>query len=509
MNSQESIALFKEGREAWNSWVKKILDERASLEADGTWVEDGNESSCNDATRAWRAAAAADFSKYRFQHLADFSGLNFPGNAEFTEATFTGNAGFSGATFSGNAGFSGATFSSDAEFAGATFSGGAEFTEATFSGGAKFTEATFSRNADFTGATFSYDAWFAKTTFRGLAFFIRASFEGRAYFNDATFKHAARFEKASFAKTAWFDRVTFTISPFFNEATFADYTTFDRAIFLGGAWFQQAVFEGRATFNDTSFKGATSFSAIDAKSAFSLARATFLAVPDFIQAHFGEAPRLDNCHIRPQRQPLTLTSAKKSIKDRFTGDPNRAARWRALKRLAIQGHDHAREQAFFKGELKARRCTEDKLRHGAFWSGLFYQGFSDFGRSIWLPFIWWCFSVLVFTGLYLAQHPTIGQKGLPLKCVAGPGVPWLAALTLSIQKGLLVSGVVPQSKLNQIYACLYGIHTADATQTSQLPGSFSPVIPDCVTVLGFVQYPLSAVLIFLFLLAIRNHFRIK
>ena len=80
----------------------------------------------------------------------------------------------------------------------------------------------------------------------------------------------------------------------------------------------------------------------------------------------------------------------------------------------------------------------------------------------------------------------------------------MAALTLSIQKGLLVAGVVPRAKLNQIYACLYGVHPADATY-----GPLSPKIPDAVTALGFLQYPLSAILIFLFLLAIRNHFRIK
>ncbi len=98
---------------------------------------------------------------------------------------------------------------------------------------------------------------------------------------------------------------------------------------------------------------------------------------------------------------------------------------------------------------------------------------------------------------------------MPLACVAGPGEPWVAAITLSIHKGLLFLGLVPIDKLSRIHACLYGIHPTGAPQPSQLPASFSPVIPDGVTILGFIQYPLSAVLIFLFLLAIRNHFRIK
>ena len=97
----------------------------------------------------------------------------------------------------------------------------------------------------------------------------------------------------------------------------------------------------------------------------------------------------------------------------------------------------------------------------------------------------------------------------PLACVAGPGEAWLAAMNLSIHKGLLFLGLVPRNKLNEIYACLYGIHPIDGPQPSQLTASFSPAIPDGVTALSFIQQPLSAVLIFLFLLAIRNHFRIK
>jgi len=206
----------------------------------------------------------------------------------------------------------------------------------------------------------------------------------------------------------------------------------------------------------------------------------------------------------------------------FKGDSDLAARWRALKRLAIQGHDHAREQTFFKGELKARRWSEDKPWDAVFWFGVFYQVLSDFGRSLLRPLLWWGVSVVCFAGLYVAQHPDIAKESSPsigsafhhladsggemplLNCVAGSGDPWVAALTLSVQKGLLVSGVVPREKLNQIYACLYGVHPADATYDA-----LSPKIPDTVTALGFLQYPLSAALIFLFLLATRNHFRIK
>jgi hypothetical protein len=316
------------------------------------------------------------------------------------------------------------------------------------------------------------------------------AFKGPARFDNVEFSEGARFVGAIFSGPAWFAGVQFRGEAGFLQASFEGYTTFARARFD-----HQAVFH-----------------AIEAKSVFSLADTAFLAVPDFIQAHFVEAPRLDNSRI-----PQNLQK---------TNDTDLAARWRALKRLAIQGYDHAREQDFFKGELRARRWMEDKPWHGVFIFGLLYGWLSDFGRSLWRPFWWWVVSVVAFAGLYLCQHPVLASgRSSPLSvlkrlvgadlevpavtCVAGQGDPAIAALLLSLQKGLLVFGPVPIRKVDQLHACLYGIHSTSDVQPNELPGSFLPVIPDAVTAFGFVQYPLSAVLIFLLLLAIRNHFRIK
>jgi hypothetical protein len=70
------------------------------------------------------------------------------------------------------------------------------------------------------------------------------------------------------------------------------------------------------------------------------------------------------------------------------------------------------------------------------------------------------------------------------------------------------AGVASAEKLNQIYACLYGIH-GTCCSGAPLPEKFTPVIPDVVDFIGIGQLLLSLVLIFLFLLALRNHFRIR
>ena len=96
----------------------------------------------------------------------------------------------------------------------------------------------------------------------------------------------------------------------------------------------------------------------------------------------------------------------------------------------------------------------------------------------------------------------------PPACLAGPGDPWSAALELSIRKALPFAGVGSTEKLNQIYACLYGIH-GETAPVAELPASFTPVIPDAVDYLGIAQLLLSLLLLFLFLLSVRSHFRIR
>ena len=78
---------------------------------------------------------------------------------------------------------------------------------------------------------------------------------------------------------------------------------------------------------------------------------------------------------------------------------------------------------------------------------------------------------------------------------------------MSLQKGLF-AGFGAVRKLDQIYACLYGMQPIVPDPGAD-PVGFQPVIPDGVSMLGVVQFTWSAAMVFLFLLALRNHFRIK
>jgi hypothetical protein len=142
------------------------------------------------------------------------------------------------------------------------------------------------------------------------------------------------------------------------------------------------------------------------------------------------------------------------------------------------------------------------------------------------PVLWWAFTTGLFAWAYLAKHFEVkssypwGTGGwlvaalksnldlaksaaslLRLTCIEGGQNPALAALFLSLKKGIVGLGFGPEE--TQAYICLYG-----KVSTSGVPQPI-PLIPESVAYLGLVQPLISTVLIFLLLLAVRNHFRIK
>jgi hypothetical protein len=552
MNKEETLALHAQGRKAWNAWADKMRAEREALAEE---------------TEEWREAARVDFGGHTFKEEVSFRDLQFPDVVNFQRATFRDSAWFQRATFRGLAAFDGATFRDRADFEDATFRDRADFEDATFRGLASFQRATFRGSASFQRATFRDWATFEGVTFRDWVSFDGATFRDLALFEGATFRDWVAFEGATFRNSSDFYCATFRESVWFEDVTFRESAWFGRTTFRDLADFGQFVFRGFASFENTRFEAEANFAAIDVTSAFTMVGATFLQLPDFNQAHFAEAPRLDALHIGPKdfggrfwdlvgeirREKLAWPAGAKSVaaliggsiiapisripgaaRALWSGDLIIASRWRALKRLAEQGLDHAREQEFFRRELLARRWNEDKPWGGAFWFGLGYQWFSGFGVSLFRPLAWWGAGQLAAAWVYLMIYQAQGLGGgwssfgfwnagrwlshwargfLPAwlpggvvnpsmpPCVTGPGEPVLAALGLAAQKALVV-GVGSVDKTRQIHACLFGLREGEGPV-------FQAVIPDVVTVLSMGQFMFSAAMVFLFGLALRNHFRIR
>ena len=515
MTRDETVALFLQGREAWNAWAEGLLTERKALEAAGTWKSRRNysytpEKGENPETQAWLDTAFADFSRCLFlvreiegppqtageekkenkdggppvksiqleADRIDFDGFVFPGDAWFYNATFIGDAWFNSATFTGYAYFESATFTGDARFASATFTGDARFASAIFIGTANFRIATFSGDAR--GHILAKSAWFMFLFFTGRLRFAFFSRRIRSFFNRPI--RFADFESATFTGNAYFESATFTGNASFNSATFT-----------GGAWFNSARFRRTAYFRD-----------IKPQRAFSLIGARFRRrVPDFLSAKFAEPVLLDNVQLATGIEPGGLL---RSVLGPASGliDTALSAKYRALKRLAIQSDDHRNEQIFFRGELRARRYNEDKPWHPAFWFGILYELVSDFGHSISKPLLWLIAVSLISSWFYLGQHtaadgspraqlqarivshlpdsvrallfnaqlqarivahlpdrvlallPAARAEALPaLSCKHGDGDPVRAAVLVAVRQSSVI-GAFDSSKSTQIYACLYG-----------------------------------------------------
>ena len=440
----------------WNAWAGGLLAKRKLIEARGQWAADkdglGRLEPKNAETRDWMEIAAVEFSRCLF----------LPWRAEETKETLGGDE---KAVDEVPPVRSIQLENETIDFSGFIFPGTVKFTNTNFSGEAWFTGSTFSGEASFGSATFSGNAWFA-----------RANFSGDVSFFDAAFSGAASFEGAIFSDNALFFDAAFSGDTRFVSAAFSGAAKFVSATFFGNVSFTAATFHKSANYWKATFGKETSFIGIKVERAFDMMEAVFRQAPAFNQADFRQAPDLDFVEF-----PLPLFWPK--------GDAELIAKYRAIRRMAIQGADYEREQMAFKGELRSRRWTTDKWWHLGTWFGLLYDGLADCGRSIVRPFLIWLASVAVFAVLYLR----LADQPEGFSC----STPFIKALFLAGRNALVLFSGGRDARIAQAYRCLYG-------------GDGEPQIPDSVSFLeAFVQVPVSAVLIFLLLLAIKNRFKIK
>lgn len=561
-------------KRAWNEWAQSKIGEFKSLQSQSpfhtlqerAFIEQLGSSGKpakleprekwlkrhSPEMQRWIEGAKADFSGFSFTTSAharasnvltstadhiDFRGYIFPGEADFSEAIFSDEGVF----------FEGARFRGEALFVNAHFRGVNGFDKAIFEGDARFRGAHFDEEASFAKAQFFRTVQFDETRFEKDVLFAEALFsidDGITHFDETEFRQDAFFGKAHFFKEAKF-----------TDARFHEWAEFIEVSFAEDAIFSQATFHGLADFKRAKFKKDARFGAIRGERGFDLKGAYFAVLPYFIQAHFEEGPRLDDFYIGKEG----AGGFWRSIIDSKTRDERRSAtaRFRALKRLASENHDHERELRFFRGELRSLRAHIGPL-NWRYWAGLLYEIFSNFGSSALRPLAWWGLTFLASAIFYLERHMALCNKGCPegyptnfagrlwiageyclnsllreggvmlaalgdyfpffrgliaapsasapLSCVEGGGSPLTAALGLAFSRGTfnIVNG--HEGKLTQSYACLYGFNRGFGELTKQ---ELISNVPDSVAVWGSFQTLFSLALIFLFLLALRHHFRIN
>lgn len=491
MNRKQTWALWEKAQASsepaavWNAWANGLLQEKRELEESGKWER---------VKRGWEQEARVEFLDRSFDDDTDFSDFILPGRSLFSRVLFRDGTEFSRTDFLGSATFSKSRFEGEIT----------QFDGASFKGETWFTETLFERDVNFINTTFDKDVRFYETIFNGFTHFDQSKFKGDALFGGGSFfKGEASFYRASWEKMAYFRRVFFVE----NKALYTPFkTSFDHAVFK-----EAAIFDG-AVFGKVSFYGAL----VDR--AFSLSGARFLSVPNFIQASFKEPPRLDDMVVLPllskgerekrlekireeiksreeKRQkslsaardaedtreeesaenPAPVPAAPEADSTEKTPDYDDEAKYRALRRVAIVAHDHEKEMDFFAGEILARRAKPEWWKNPMMWVSYPYQWFSDFGRSMFLPLAWTFAVWMVFAAGY-GFGGSIGAE-------CGPAS---SALELSFRRMFFAFDRGGQ-RMEEIYQCLGG------------PFVYTEIL----------QSLFSALLIFLFALSVRNHFRIK
>lgn len=446
MNREETLALYEQGVEAWNKWANEMLEERKRLEETGEWEIYksflGFMSPKNEQTRQWLNNASAYFSDEDNPHIFtdqnDFSSFIFPADVDFSMAKFKHPA---------------------------------DFNKTTFYNFVNFENCRFMSWVNFDHSVFYEPVYFTKVSFNGAASFDHIECHSFFHCDDSIFK-----------KTSSFDNSKFLFSTIFNNTKFIADTSF-----------LAARFSGYLSFTNAKFNKETKFNAISSKNVFTLENAFFkYKLPEFIQANFKEAPRLDNIEFGQKVPPASFLNSITTFIH-----PDIKASYQALKRLVVQAHDHENEQRFWAGELRSDRSlrTEDggwNLRPlvSAFWWGnIAYGFFSDYGRSIVQPLGTLLVLVILMTGLHLS----VSNKPLTYENTFSAGY-------ISASKSMFNLGADPtkRSILKEKYSALYG---ANENQT--------PKIPKSILIAEMAQTLLSAILIFLALLGIRNNFKLK
>ena len=471
MNTDATLKKLGEGSGSWNAWARELLAERDALRELGAWTEGNRRQDWNVETQTWHDKAKADFTGHTFRKRARFTGFIFPGHSLFEKTRFENGASLNDATFNGPTSFSDAIFGGHCGFTKATFHDTVQFRRCRFTNDVAFNGANFAENVSFEHAVFLGEAHFSSITTQAATTFRYSSFSETGAFNGACFHADLDFRDAAFRR-----RVSF------RETTFGKTVRFDQGTFENTAWFR------KSKFNEDAF-----FRGIRGRGAFALYEATFARVPDFTEAHFDEAPLLDTPGLLPDKPHVPQEKGA-----------DLPARWRALRRLAIQGHDHERELQFFKGEIVSRRGRDDRRTHFRYWAGWLYGLLSDFGRSIRRPVFYLLVSVLFFGALYFAigQWSSSPAAGGPRLCSDQERAE--AALGLSVHNAVPFAGVGFSTQRNSMYSCLYGARSNGGAKDARLPD-----VPLSVAIAGVLQFFCSSILIFLLGLGVRNRFRIK
>jgi len=445
MANQRDINRWKKGKDHWNKWAEGRLKAKERIEKSGSWHVDERGNALNPSVERWIENATVDFSAHTFEKTADFYGLIFPWKVNFSNSTFHEIANFG---------------------------------DAQFMAGAYYGETFFRRETSFDGVTFSEEVFFSGSHFEDIVSFDSARFFRRAHFNAVKFSDKVGFNNCRFLGTADFVSATFASEAIFEGTRFSNVAEFNSASFLKDANFRRVEFIRSLSLENTTFASPPDLEGTMIPRGSDLESVRFQTIP---LVRILTAARLRT--IFPQMLRFFRLAAG------IAENEKEEEKWRSIRQKAREALDHDLEQAAFAAELKSKRYWKWPIwRLDLYTASYFYGVFSDFGRSLFRPIFGWSMFVVGFAAYYGVQAAN-GYGSCDWK---SPRL--LPELYLSFLHSLPIVGFGRGEKRELALKCLFG-SSADVTPAMDM--------------LFIGQNIFSALFVFLFLLAVRNHFRIK
>ena len=257
------------------------------------------------------------------------------------------------------------------------------------------------------------------------------------------------------------------------------------------------------------FPEAVNFSRLDVEGTASFSGSSFDKVPDFTDAKFDRPPEVAGMRVpRPKLKGCNSLAADPEDVARFrklkgwnslAADSEDVAKFRKLKSMALAANDHERDGEFFAGEMLAKRGTETTSFAGLLFNTLYWK-ISDFGQSFTLPLLWLFHTFLVFAATNL----------LVISCLIAATRATISSYTQAIAFSIVLSlkNAVP------LLGSLFRFAPAPEGHKGWFQEYYNTLKDDQATVdllisLGVVESIAGGVLLFLFLLALRNRFRLR
>ena len=456
---------------------------------------------------------------FAHSYALDFSAINlslrkhtkdiFLVTTLFHSTTFINPVYLIGTTFKEKVVFDFVIFSNDIRLDKITFNRGASFISTTFLKQAWFVEAKFIQSGVFIGAIFYDYVSFDSAVFTLGATFLDVRFFSPAWFKNTIFEWDARFDKAIFKESALFNNVTFNTIAGFSKATFSSKETcFIKTHFKSESWFQEAKFLEASSFENAEF---------DNVGHFEKARFNFAS---------SKIPSFRGCQIGKTR--LEFSDDTNFTQNDFSEEAIKNISF--LKRLSDEHGQLDQALNFNAMELHAKRklalepltyIPPDRLIFdGVWWETLptgLYGYLSNYGRSFTRPLValiilaimTWI--IVIAHAIYNSPPPCKNKQQSWLEDLVRDGAPCFINSNDSIKPQLHLSGYRAAFEYS-VYRTSNLVDFTDADKqtqavTQRLFGS--QIEPMWMRVYGIFKAILSAILLFLTALGLRNKYRIS